>query len=182
MQRAHTVYSPQGTFRSAQLELRLPMDRAVELMTTFLTAARDVELETVDRVRLDEERVVHDPGTVSRLLPPDEMHHRVRNPGTVDGVSVHVLCRLPESHPHKFYDREHHRLLPYPFPPGGRANRLLHRIEPHARLVPLVRMRWSVGLRLRLRELLRVLQVRGRSRERVERGRGGERQAIQPCG
>jgi len=61
------------------------------------------------------ERVVHDPGTVSRLLPPDEMHHRVRNPGTVDGVSVHVLCRLPESHPHKFYDREHHRLLPYPF-------------------------------------------------------------------
>jgi predicted metal-dependent enzyme (double-stranded beta helix superfamily) len=65
---------------------------------------------------LDEvDRVVHEPGTVSRLLPPDEMHHRVRNPGTVDGVSVHVLCRLPESHPHKFYDREHHRLLPYPF-------------------------------------------------------------------
>jgi predicted metal-dependent enzyme (double-stranded beta helix superfamily) len=61
------------------------------------------------------DRVVHDPGTVSRLLPPDEMHHRVRNPGTVNGVSVHVLCRLPESHPHKFYDREHHRLLPYPF-------------------------------------------------------------------
>lgn len=61
------------------------------------------------------DRVVNDPGTVSRLLPPDEMHHRVRNPGTVNGVSVHVLCRLPESHPHKFYDREHHRLLPYPF-------------------------------------------------------------------
>lgn len=61
------------------------------------------------------DRVVHEPGTVSRLLPPDEMHHRVRNPGTVDGVSVHVLCRLPESHPHKFYDREHHRLLPFPF-------------------------------------------------------------------
>ncbi len=61
------------------------------------------------------ERVVHEPGTTSRLLPPDEMHHRVRNPGSVDGVSVHVLCRLPESHPHKFYDRERHRLLPYPF-------------------------------------------------------------------
>jgi 3-mercaptopropionate dioxygenase len=61
------------------------------------------------------DRIVHDPGTVSRLLPPDEMHHRVRNPGSVAGVSVHVLCRLPESHPHKFYDREHHRLLPYPF-------------------------------------------------------------------
>ena len=61
------------------------------------------------------DRIVHEPGTVSRLLPPHEMHHRVRNPGTVNGVSVHVLCRLPESHPHKFYDREHHRLLPYPF-------------------------------------------------------------------
>ncbi len=50
VQRAHTVYSPQGTFRSAQLELRLPMDRAVELMTTFLTAARDVEDETADKI------------------------------------------------------------------------------------------------------------------------------------
>ena len=61
------------------------------------------------------ERVVHEPGTISRLLPPDEMHHRVRNPGTTDGVSVHVLCRLPETHPHKFYDRDNHRLLPFPF-------------------------------------------------------------------
>jgi len=69
------------------------------------------------------ERVVHEPGTTSRLLPPEEMHHRVRNPGAEDGVSVHVLCRLPESHPHKFYDREHHRLVPYPFRslPGGRV-------------------------------------------------------------
>ena len=61
------------------------------------------------------DRVVHEPGTISRLLPPDEMHHRVRNPGTVDGVSVHVLCRLPKSHPHKFYDRAHRRLVPFPF-------------------------------------------------------------------
>jgi len=69
-----------------------------------------------DKCVLEEvDRVVHEPGTVSRLLPPDEMHHRVRNPGTVNGVSVHVLCRLPESHPHKFYDRERHRLVPYPF-------------------------------------------------------------------
>jgi hypothetical protein len=43
------------------------------------------------------------------------MHQLVRNPGAADGVSVHVLCRLPESHPHKFYDRERHRLVPYPF-------------------------------------------------------------------
>jgi predicted metal-dependent enzyme (double-stranded beta helix superfamily) len=71
----------------------------------------------------EEERVVHEPGTISRLLPPDEMHHRVRNPGEIDGVSVHVLCRLPESHPHKFWDRNEHRLLPYPFRvlPGDRV-------------------------------------------------------------
>jgi DNA-binding transcriptional ArsR family regulator len=50
VQRAHTVYSPQGTFRSAQLEVRLPMDRAVDLMTTFLTAARDVEQDQADKI------------------------------------------------------------------------------------------------------------------------------------
>jgi 3-mercaptopropionate dioxygenase len=71
-------------------------------------------LESVDRI-------VHDVGSISRLLPPSEMHHRVRNPGAVDAVSVHVLCRLPETHPHKFYDREHHRLVPYPFRIGPGA-------------------------------------------------------------
>jgi predicted metal-dependent enzyme (double-stranded beta helix superfamily) len=68
-----------------------------------------------DCVLEEVERTVHEPGTISRLLPPDEMHHRVRNPGDIDGVSVHVLCKLPESHPHKFWDRDHHRLLPFPF-------------------------------------------------------------------
>ncbi len=69
------------------------------------------------------DRVVHEPGTISHLLPPEEMHHRVRNPGDVDGVSVHVLCNLPASHPHKFWDRNQHRLLPYPFQvlPGDRV-------------------------------------------------------------
>jgi len=68
-------------------------------------------------------RTVHEPGTLSRLLPPEEMHHRVRNPSEVDAVSVHVLCKLPETHPHKFWDRNHHRLLPYPFHvlPGNRV-------------------------------------------------------------
>jgi 3-mercaptopropionate dioxygenase len=89
------------------------------------TRFRRVDAGTGDEgcVLEEVERVVHEPGTISRLLPPDEMHHRVRNPGTADGVSVHVLCRLPESHPHKFYDRQHHRLLPYPFRrlPDGRV-------------------------------------------------------------
>jgi len=52
VQRAHTVYSSQGTFRSAQLEVRLPTERAVELMTTFLTAARDVEDDQADKIVL----------------------------------------------------------------------------------------------------------------------------------
>lgn len=64
---------------------------------------------------------VHQPGDVSRLLPPDEMFHRVRNPGDVDGVSIHVLCMSPEAHPHRFWDRDGQRLLPFPFRtfPGG---------------------------------------------------------------
>ena len=76
-----------------------------------------------DCVLEEVERTVHEPGTISRLLPPEEMHHRVRNPGDTDGVSVHVLCKLPESHPHKFWDRDHHRLLPFPFRvlPGNRV-------------------------------------------------------------
>lgn len=89
------------------------------------TRYRRVDGGTSDKGCVLEEidRVVHEPGAISRLLPPHEMHHRVRNPGTAVGVSVHVLCRSPESHPHKFYDREHHRLLPYPFHrlPDGRV-------------------------------------------------------------
>lgn len=63
--------------------------------------------------KLDE--ATHRPGEVSRLLPPDEMFHRVRNPGTEDGVSVHVLCMGPESHPHRYWDRDARRLVPFPF-------------------------------------------------------------------
>lgn len=52
VQRAHTVYSAQGTFRSAQLELRLTIDRAVEMMTAFLSAARDVEDPGAEKIVL----------------------------------------------------------------------------------------------------------------------------------
>ena len=52
VQRAHALYSPQGTFRSAQVEIRLPPERALEMMTEFLTAARDAEDERADKIVL----------------------------------------------------------------------------------------------------------------------------------
>lgn len=67
------------------------------------------------------DEVTHQPGEISRLLPPDETFHRVRNPGVEDGVSIHVLCMGPEEHPHRYWDRDGQRLLPFPFRkrPGG---------------------------------------------------------------
>ena len=68
-----------------------------------------------DRVELEEaSRHVWHQGDVTYLLPPEEGWHRVRNPGPGTGVSVHVLCRLPADHPHHFYDRDSHRLVPFP--------------------------------------------------------------------
>jgi predicted metal-dependent enzyme (double-stranded beta helix superfamily) len=67
------------------------------------------ELEEVSR------HVWHQ-GDVTYLLPDNgEGWHRVRNPGPGDGVSVHVLCRLPADHPHRYWDRESHAVLPFPF-------------------------------------------------------------------
>jgi DNA-binding transcriptional ArsR family regulator len=52
VQRAHAVYSGDGAFRSAQLEVNLTMERALELMSTFLGAARDLEDEKADKIVL----------------------------------------------------------------------------------------------------------------------------------
>lgn len=51
------------------------------------------------------------------ILDPDsgEGWHRVRNPGPGTGVSVHVLCRTPAEHPHKYWDRSTARILDFPF-------------------------------------------------------------------
>jgi len=52
VQRAHALYSEQGEFRGAQLELRLSLERALEMMTAFLSAARDVEDEAAGKIVL----------------------------------------------------------------------------------------------------------------------------------
>jgi predicted metal-dependent enzyme (double-stranded beta helix superfamily) len=67
------------------------------------------ELEEVSR------HVWHQ-GDVTYLLPDHgEGWHRVRCPGPGDGVSVHVLCRLPADHPHRYWDRDSLAVLPFPF-------------------------------------------------------------------
>src|SRR5207253_4567155 len=52
VQRAHGSYSSQGEFRSAQLELRMSLERALEMITAFLSAARDVEDEGAGKIVL----------------------------------------------------------------------------------------------------------------------------------
>lgn len=52
VQRAHGLYSAGGTFRSAQLEVKLSMEQALELMSAFLEEARDVEDESAEKLVL----------------------------------------------------------------------------------------------------------------------------------
>ena len=52
VQRAHAVYSSEGVFRSAQLEVKLTIERALELMTSFLAAARDLEDPNAEKIVL----------------------------------------------------------------------------------------------------------------------------------
>jgi DNA-binding transcriptional ArsR family regulator len=52
VQRAHGLYSSEGTFRSAQLEVKLPLERARELMGKFLDEAREVEDAAADKIVL----------------------------------------------------------------------------------------------------------------------------------
>jgi len=55
-------------------------------------------------------------GDVTYLLPEEgEGWHRVRNPGPGTGVSVHVLCRTPSDHPHRYWDRDTHAVRHFPF-------------------------------------------------------------------
>ena len=52
VQRAHERYAADGTFRSAQLEVKLSMERALELMGTFLEETRDLEEQSADKIVL----------------------------------------------------------------------------------------------------------------------------------
>ncbi len=52
VQRAHERYAADGTFRSAQLEVKLSMQRALELMGTFLEETRDLEEQSADKIVL----------------------------------------------------------------------------------------------------------------------------------
>jgi DNA-binding transcriptional ArsR family regulator len=52
VQRAHALYSPSGTFRGAQLELRLSLERALELISAFLRQARELEDDDADKIVL----------------------------------------------------------------------------------------------------------------------------------
>jgi DNA-binding transcriptional ArsR family regulator len=52
VQRAHALYSTKGEFRSAQGEVRLPLDRAREMMAEFLTRARDAADDDADQIVL----------------------------------------------------------------------------------------------------------------------------------
>jgi DNA-binding transcriptional ArsR family regulator len=52
VQRAHALYASEGVFRGAQLEVKLTVERATELMAAFLEAARDVEDDQADKIVL----------------------------------------------------------------------------------------------------------------------------------
>lgn len=52
VQRAHGLYSGDGTFRSAQLEVKLSIEAAVTLMGEFLDSARTDEDDDADKVVL----------------------------------------------------------------------------------------------------------------------------------
>ena len=69
-----------------------------------------------DGVPVEVERRAWQEGDIAYLLPDEgEGWHRVRNPGPGTGISVHVLCRTPAQHPHRYWDRAGGRTLDFPF-------------------------------------------------------------------
>jgi predicted metal-dependent enzyme (double-stranded beta helix superfamily) len=84
----------------------------------------------VDGAPQEASRHVWHQGDVTDLLPEEgEGWHRVRNPGPGTGVSVHVLCRTPADHPHRYWDRDGGRPLDFPFVEVAPC-RWVARVEP----------------------------------------------------
>ena len=52
VQRAHSRFAGEGAFRGAQLEVKLPMEHALKLMTETLDKAREDEDEAADKIVL----------------------------------------------------------------------------------------------------------------------------------
>ncbi|MDX6486194.1 MAG: hypothetical protein QOF43_1347 [Gaiellaceae bacterium] len=52
VQRAHSLYYTDGTFRSAQLEVKLTIEEALGLMSTFLQSAREREDDDAEKMVL----------------------------------------------------------------------------------------------------------------------------------
>lgn len=50
VQRAHGAYSREGRFRSAQLEVRLPLEQALELIMDMMARARDTEDDAAEKI------------------------------------------------------------------------------------------------------------------------------------
>jgi predicted metal-dependent enzyme (double-stranded beta helix superfamily) len=76
----------------------------------------ETRFREVDGVPREASRHVWHQGDVTHLLPEEgEGWHRVRNPGPGTGVSVHVLCRTPADHPHRWWDRDAGVSLAFPF-------------------------------------------------------------------
>jgi DNA-binding transcriptional ArsR family regulator len=50
VQRGHAAYSREGRFRSAQLELRLPLEQALELIMDRMARARDNEDDSAEQI------------------------------------------------------------------------------------------------------------------------------------
>ena len=78
----------------------------------------DEETRYVERdgIPVEVDRRAWQEGDIAFLLPDEgEGWHRVRNPGPGTGVSVHVLCRTPAQHPHRYWDRAGGRILDFPF-------------------------------------------------------------------
>ena len=64
----------------------------------------------------ERDRRIFTTGDITALLPEEhDGWHRVRNPGPGSAVSIHVLCRTPADHPHRFWQRDDGRVLDFPF-------------------------------------------------------------------